>query len=50
MRRFLDHVREWFEFDLAITRRALLQWAPIAEPFFSAPALWILRRLDAPRR
>ena len=46
MRRFLDHVRDWFEFDLAFTRHLLLRWAPVAEPFFCAPALWVLRRLD----
>jgi hypothetical protein len=47
MARFLAHVRAWFEFDLAYTRHLLLRWAPEVEPFFSAPALWVLRRLDA---
>ena len=46
-RRFLAHVRDWFEFDLAITRKLLLRWAPETEPFFSAPALWVLRRLSS---
>jgi hypothetical protein len=45
-RRFWEHLRTCFELDLSLTRLLLLRWAPAAEPFFSAPALAVLRWLD----
>lgn len=41
----MDLIRHWFEFDLAATRVVLLRFAPDLEPFFSAPALFVLRWL-----
>ena len=43
-------IREMFEMDLAITRMAIARFAPGAERFFSAPALFVLRFLDDPER
>ncbi|HYE97252.1 MAG TPA: hypothetical protein VEJ18_00010 [Planctomycetota bacterium] len=40
-------VRDLFEMDLAMTRMAIARFAPGAERFFSAPALFVLRFLDA---
>jgi hypothetical protein len=41
----MDLIRRWFEFDLAATRLVMLRFAPDLEPFFSAPALAVLRWL-----
>lgn len=40
-------VRDLFEMDLAMTRMAITRFAPGAERLFSAPALFVLRLLDA---
>lgn len=40
-------IRDLFEMDLAMTRMAITRFAPGAERFFSAPALFVLRFLDA---
>lgn len=41
--KLVTRIRDWFEFDLAVTRMALMRTAPDLEPFFSAPAQFFLR-------